>query len=167
MSRAGTRTEQVTQTTTQNSAEEPFILEEFIPFKLAVLSDAVSKLIARDYSDRFGITIAEWRVMALVSQYDEVRAQTVVEKTPMDKVAVSRAVASLVDKGLLEKRTSQADRRSALLHLSAKGNTIATDIQAVAKVHNDDVLQALTTTEQAVLHAILDKLIVQARNLTQ
>lgn len=157
----------MTHDPTKKSADEPFILEEFIPFKLAVLSDAVSKLIARDYSDRFGITIAEWRVMALVSQYDEVRAQTVVDKTPMDKVAVSRAVASLVDKGLLEKRASQTDRRSALLHLSAEGTTIATDIQAVAKAHSDDVLQVLTRSERAALHGILDKMILQARNLTQ
>jgi len=157
----------VTDNATKTISDEPFILEEFVPFKLAVLSDAVSKLIARDYSDRFGITIAEWRVMALVSQYDEVRAHTVVDKTPMDKVAVSRAVAALVEKGLLEKRTSETDRRSALLHLSAKGSDIATEIQAVAKAHNDDVLQALSKAEQKTLHGLLDKLIVQAKNLTQ
>ncbi|NHK27545.1 winged helix-turn-helix transcriptional regulator [Parvularcula flava] len=157
----------MTESATETRTGEPFILEEFMPFKLAVLSDAVSKLIARDYSDRFGITIAEWRVMALVSQYDEVRAQTVVDKTPMDKVAVSRAVASLVEKGLLEKRTSETDRRSALLHLSEKGSDIANEIQAVAKSHNDDVLQALNKTELAALQGLLDKLIVQAKNLTR
>lgn len=151
----------------QTGADDPFILEEFMPFKLAVLSDAVSKLIARDYSDRFGITIAEWRVMALVSQYDEVRAQTVVDKTPMDKVAVSRAVASLVEKGLLEKRASEVDRRSALLHLSDKGNEIANEIQAVAKAHNDDVLRVLSKAEQVTLHGLLDKLVLQAKNLSQ
>lgn len=144
-----------------------FVLESFMPFKLAVLSETVSKLIARDYSERFGVTMAEWRVLALVSQYDEVRAQTVVDKTPMDKVAVSRAVASLVQKGLLEKRTSPSDRRSAFLHLNAKGTEIAHAIQSVAIAHSDDVLQVLSTQEQEQLHQLLDKLIVRSHDLSR
>ena len=102
-----------------------------------------------------------------VSQYDEVRAQTVVDKTPMDKVAVSRAVASLVEKGLIEKRTSETDRRSAFLHLSAEGDAIARQILAVALAHNEDVLAVLDADERKTLHHLLDKLIGQASDLSR
>lgn len=147
--------------------DDPFVLEAFIPFKLAVLSETVSKLIARDYSDRFGITISEWRVLALVGQYDEVRAQTVVEKTPMDKVAVSRAVSALVQKGLLEKRKSPTDKRSALLHLSKRGEAITRDIQQAALSHDREVLSVLDAHERAALSDLLDRLIIRAKDLSR
>ncbi len=41
-------------------------LDEFVPYRLSVLSNRVSGAIARQYTERFGLTMAEWRVMAVL-----------------------------------------------------------------------------------------------------
>ena len=41
-------------------------LDRFIPYRLSVLTNRVSSAIARQYSDRFELTIPEWRAMAVL-----------------------------------------------------------------------------------------------------
>ena len=72
-------------------------LERFLPYRLSVLSNRVSQDIARLYSARFNLSITEWRVMAVLGHERGLSANTVAERTAMDKVAVSRAVSALMD----------------------------------------------------------------------
>ena len=71
-------------------------LDRFLPYRLSVLSNRVSSAIARQYSDRFGLSIPEWRVMAVLGGSPGLSARDVAERTAMDKVQVSRALESLV-----------------------------------------------------------------------
>ena len=85
-------------------------LEHFLPYRLSVLSNRVSGAIARVYSERFGLGVTEWRVMAVLGRYPDLSAGEVAQRTAMDKVAVSRAVAGLVDAGRVERETHGDDR---------------------------------------------------------
>ena len=67
-------------------------LHEFTPYRLSVLTNRISNLIARAYTDRFGISIPQWRVIAVLGEESGITATEVVQRTAMDKVAVSRAV---------------------------------------------------------------------------
>src|SRR6185295_15856376 len=80
----------------RKAAEQRLDLEHFLPYRLSVLSNRVSDAIARQYSDRFGLSIPEWRVMAVLGGTSGLSARDVAERTAMDKVQVSRAVESLV-----------------------------------------------------------------------
>ena len=71
-------------------------LDHFVPYRLSVLSNRVSDAIARHYSERFGLSIPEWRVMAVLGQTPGLSARDVAARTAMDKVQVSRAVACLL-----------------------------------------------------------------------
>jgi DNA-binding MarR family transcriptional regulator len=147
------------------STPHDFVLKDFVPFKLAVLTDAFSRRLARDYADRFGISVAEWRVLAMVSQEDKVRAQKVADETPLDKVAVSRAVASLEGKGLISKQVSAEDRRAALISLTQEGRRVVTKIQRRALAFEEEALSVLSTEEQAALRGLLDRLNKHAMTL--
>ena len=47
-------------------ASRRLALDAFVPYRLSVLTNQVSSAIARHYADRFGLTIPEWRVMAVL-----------------------------------------------------------------------------------------------------
>src|SRR4249920_2674610 len=79
---------------------EAFRLEEFLPYRLSVAANRVSRLFARRYSEAFGLTIPEWRVLATIGRFGSLSPSAVGEWTAMDKVKVSRAAASLVARGL-------------------------------------------------------------------
>ena len=99
-------------------AERPLILDEFIPYRLSVTSNLVSDAIARSYEALFGLTIPEWRLVAVVAERDGITQQAIGATTRMDKVTVSRAAIALVDRGLLARAANPDDRRSHLLRLT-------------------------------------------------
>src|SRR6516164_8603430 len=100
---------------------EAFRLEDFLPYRLSVAANRVSRLFARRYSDAYGLSIPEWRVLAIVGRYDTLSPSLVGEWTAMDKVKVSRAAASLVARGLLRQAPDPEDGRGRLLRLTRRG----------------------------------------------
>lgn len=108
------------------SAEEAsrLKLQGFLPYRLSVLSNAVSRAVAERYQAQFGISIWQWRVMAVVGETPGLSASDVVRRTQMDKVAVSRAVAALIETGLMRREAVQADGRRSQLQLTSQGRDI-------------------------------------------
>lgn len=133
-------------------------LHEFTPYRLSVLTNRISSLIARAYTDRFGISIPQWRVIAVLGEESGITATEVVQRTAMDKVAVSRAVQGLVKGGRVRRLASQQDGRVAKLRLTAKGQRIYNEITPLALGYEDAVLEPLTRVERGYLDAILRKL---------
>ena len=82
---------------TDDRADNPLHLDRFIPYRLSVLSNTVSMIIAGAYEREFGLSIPQWRVIAVLARYPDLSAVEVAERTAMDKVAVSRAVQGLLD----------------------------------------------------------------------
>src|ERR1700722_16196102 len=100
------------------------LLENFLPYRLSVLTNLVSSAIAGAYRERFGLSIPEWRVLAVLASSPDLSAADVAQRTAMDKVAVSRAVRSLLKTARLERRMARADRRRSVLRLTAAGRHI-------------------------------------------
>jgi DNA-binding MarR family transcriptional regulator len=114
--------------------DRPLILDDFIPYRLSVTSNLVSDTIAHTYEALFGLTIPEWRLVAVVAERDGITQQAIGATTRMDKVTVSRAAIALVDRGLLVRAANPDDRRSHLLRLTGAGRELygAVAPQAIA-----------------------------------
>ncbi len=100
------------------------VLADFIPYRLSVTSNLVSDSIARTYEALFGLSIPEWRLIAVIAETGGITQQAVGARTRMDKVTVSRAAIALVDRGLLDRRGNPEDRRSHLLDLTDAGRDL-------------------------------------------
>lgn len=133
-------------------------LETFIPYRLSVLSNTVSGSIARLYASAFDMTIPEWRVMAVLGMAAPLSANQVAEKSRMDKVQVSRAVARLLDAGHVERDTDSLDRRRSHLRLSKTGEQVYNQIAPLALAAEARLLAALSPEELAQFEALLTKL---------
>lgn len=134
-------------------------LDQFLPYRLSVLSNQVSRGIAATYASRFGLSVTAWRVMAVVGRYPGLTATTVTERTAMDKVAVSRAIKGLVDQGLVRRRAQQHDGRAQALSLSAKGTRVYQTVVPAALAYEAELLKQLSASERRQLSAIIDKLL--------
>jgi len=99
-------------------------LDDFLPFRLSFTSNLVSDRIARAYQALFGLTIPEWRLVAVIAESDGITQQAIGANTRMDKVTVSRAAIALVERGLVERAPNAGDRRSHLLRLTASGRAL-------------------------------------------
>jgi DNA-binding MarR family transcriptional regulator len=140
-------------------------LDAFMPYRLSVLSNRVSSAIADEYSERFDLTIPEWRVMAVLGGSPGLSAREVAERTAMDKVQVSRAVARLLSKRRIARETDGEDGRVTRLSLSPKGRAIYDEIVPLALHLEEEFLSVLNETERKSFEALMNKLSVQARRI--
>lgn len=140
-------------------------LEQFLPYRLSVLTNLVSSAIADAYQRRFGLSIPEWRVLAVLARYPGLSAAEVAERTRMDAVAVSRAVARLLAAGRLRRATSRADRRRSMLTVSAAGATVYRKVAPIALGYERELLAALGPRQRAALDRSLEALTARAEAL--
>ncbi|MEZ5921400.1 MAG: MarR family transcriptional regulator [Parvularculaceae bacterium] len=119
--------------------EQKFDLDAFTPYRMVVLGRLMSEELGAAYAGE-GLSIPEWRVLAVVSQAPAVAARDVAARTPMDKMAVSRAVASLEKKDWI-RRSPTADRRVNALELTDEGRAVFDRVAKLAlefekRIHN-------------------------------
>jgi len=133
-------------------------LPDFLPYRLATLSNRISRTIAQLYSERFGLTIPEWRVMAILGERPNTSAGEVADYGAMDKVTVSRAVAKLLKSERICRRFAEEDRRRSVLALSAKGQAVHDQIVPLAHAYERALLERLTKDERATLDRLLARL---------
>lgn len=133
-------------------------LDDFLPYRLSVLTNRVSNAIARHYSERFELSPPEWRVMAVLGQSPGLSAREVALRTEMDKVQVSRAVASLVRRRRVQKRQDRADGRVSRLSLTARGRAIYDEVVPHALALEQQFLASLAPNERVQLDRLLVKL---------
>lgn len=137
----------------------PLQLEHFLPYRLSILSNTISQTIADDYQSRHDISMTEWRVMAVLARYEGLSAREVAERTAMDKVAVSRALARLVEAGRVDRAVHDNDKRRSVLSLTETGWAIHDEVAPMARAREREVLAKLDTEERLWLTRILDKLL--------
>ena len=142
-------------------------LTQFLPYRLSVLSNVVSNAISEYYADRFNLSISGWRVIALLAQKPRSTAVDLASTTQMDKVAISRAVASLVQMGYIEREPCTVDRRRAYLTLTDKGIEIYNDIVPVAQSYEDKLVASLSEAKRKQLDNLLAELQTNANTLTK
>jgi DNA-binding MarR family transcriptional regulator len=144
---------------------EFLVLEEFLPYRLSILSNRVSRAIARRYAKAFDLTIPEWRVIAVLGRRPNLTATGVAEATEMDKVAVSRAVARLVASKRVAARPDRSDARRQLLSLTREGEALHARIAPIARASERRLLSALDARQRADLDVLLTRLLEAAKTL--
>jgi DNA-binding MarR family transcriptional regulator len=144
---------------------EAFRLEDFLPYRLSVAANRVSRLFARRYSETFGLSIPEWRVLAIVGRFDSLSPSTVGEWSAMDKVKVSRAAASLVARGLLRQSPDPRDGRGRLLRLTRRGVTVYGGMVPLACELEGQLAAGMSRSEWSALLRALDKLSAHAEGV--
>lgn len=139
------------------AGKRSLVLARFAPYRIVALGHAVSGRLSRVYADE-NLTVPEWRVLAAVAQAARVAARDVVRLTPMDKMTVSRAAASLEAKGYVRRETDARDRRVNMLSLSRQGRALFDRVAALALAFEDELLSILGADERAAFEAALCKL---------
>lgn len=140
------------------TAELPdFDLEGFVPYRLAVVADQLSKELAAQYKERFGISIAEWRVLVNVGYSPDTSVRDIERRVSLEKSKASRAATRLEQAGYLSKSMDPDDGRLIRLALTEEGALLLSEIVPLAKAYQAKV-EALLGGEFAGLQAALERL---------
>ncbi len=142
-----------------------FRLEDFLPYRLAVAASRVSRMCSRRYSEAYGLTIPEWRVLATIGRFGTLSPSAVTEWTAMDKVKVSRAAASLVARGLVRQMPDPNDGRGRRLRLTRKGTMVHQGVVPLAQELETILAGGLSRWEWSVLNKTLTRLNLHLQNI--
>ena len=132
-------------------------LERFLPYQLSVLSNRISQDIANLYQTRHSLSVTEWRMIAVLAEHPGISAGEAAERTAMDKVAISRAVASLTESGRVTRETHSDDRRRAVLRLTPAGQAIHDEVAPLALAYEQRLLDGLSADERLALDSLLGR----------
>jgi DNA-binding MarR family transcriptional regulator len=140
-------------------------LDAYLPYRLSVAANAVSELIARAYQSRFGLTIPQWRLIAVLAEDGPLTQQALCARTVMDKVTVSRAAAALNERALTARAPNAADGRSHRLSLTPEGAALYAEVAPLALAYEVQLLDAFSPSERHAAHELLRRLQAAARVL--
>ena len=144
---------------------DELILDQFMPYRLARLSSTVSTAVAREYAKQFGLSIPEWRVIAILGRSPGLSAVEVAEQTFLDKVAVSRAVTKLIKAGRIDRQFADADRRRSILNLSEQGRDVHDGVATLALKFERELLDGLDDEDIEKFNRVMDRLLEKAQKL--
>lgn len=135
-------------------------LAAYLPYRLSILSNTVSGAIAAIYVTRYGLSVADWRIVAILGMAPDrpLTQKALCARTRMDKVQVSRAVKRLLDLGHVEREIDTADRRRAHLQLTARGRAVYDDVAPATLEWERELLSRLTPAEAAILDTVIARL---------
>ncbi|MEO6388307.1 MAG: MarR family transcriptional regulator [Croceibacterium sp.] len=140
-------------------------LKEFLPYQLSVTSNAVSGRIALEYRTRFGLSVPEWRVMAVLGDSGRLTQRELTSLTLMDKVAVNRACKVLEERGLVSRQPNAQDGRSHLLELTAAGMDVHDEIMPLALEMERRLFARFSPDEVAQFRALLHRVRGEVKDL--
>lgn len=137
-------------------------LEGFVPHQIATLAHLLAFLGARLYAERFGLVVREWHILAVLGEGRPLSAREVARRTVIDKGRVTRAIATLTRRGLVERAPDAFDARRTMLRLSRKGRALYRRIVPLARAGERALLDAITPAEHRQFGRVLAKLHRQA-----
>jgi len=143
------------------------VLDDFIPYRLSVASNEVSEAVSRVYRAMFGLSIPEWRVVAVVGETESLTQQAIGQRTAMDKVTVSRAAIRLEARDLIARRPDPQDGRAHQLNLTDAGRTLYHQVAPRALDLERRLFESFSEDERRVLATMLRRIEIAARALQQ
>ena len=144
------------------SRDDPRLLNALLSHRVLVLSNTLALAAARHYPRRFGVRLAEWRVIDALHAGGEISANEISRWLRTDKAWVGRSVDRLIRAGYARRRADPGHGRRLLLSLTPKGERAYAAIASAARCRNDNLLAVLSGEERRVLERALAKLQAQA-----
>jgi DNA-binding MarR family transcriptional regulator len=138
-------------------------LESHLGYWLRAVSNGVSQAFARKVEAE-GVTVAEWVVLRMLYDVDDLSPTLLAGRMGMTKGAISKLADRLADKGLLERRVNAEDRRAQTLVLNAKGRAIVPRLAALADENDAAFFGPMASRDREALERIL-RTIVERRGL--
>jgi DNA-binding MarR family transcriptional regulator len=158
--------ESVHRASQPDSADNILKLDAFLPYRLNVCANLVSRALSRVYSGRYKIGVPEWRVLVTLGEFGMMTAKAIGRHSYMHKTKVSRAVALLERRKLVMRRANHADLREAFLSLTPAGREIYDDLTPMALDFARQLIETVDAADRAALDRALTKLIERSMQLS-
>jgi len=127
------------------------VLDRYVQFFIGAISNKLLRISTKVYAEKFGVTLNDWRTMAMLAVESDITATRICEVIGFDKAAVSRSIRSLEERGYLTTRPVDTHNRARLVALTTGGRAVHDAIMEMALAREDRLLDGLTDPERLQL----------------
>lgn len=139
-----------------------FDLDNWLPHEFSFIANRFSAVLEGTYSQRYGISVTGWRIIAVLANHAPLSAKELAERTAMNPVAITRSVDELVRVGMVRRRIDPQDRRRVVLRLADKGVATYREVIPMAIRMESALLEGLPRAEVAKLRRTMSVLAKRA-----
>ena len=140
------------------SRHTPLDLSEHLPYLINRVGSALVARFSADALARARLSIASWRVLAVLSNNGGLRQTDLAEMTSIDASTLSRLITRLVRDGLVKRTRSRSDSREVAVALTRKARILMTKLVPVAVGLQNSATQKLAKQDLATLKRVLRKM---------
>ena len=127
--------------------------------------------LVRAYADRqaarYGITRAQWAVLAKVERAEGLKQTELAEQMEMQPITLTRLIDRLCDNGWIERRSDDADRRVNRLYLRKAARPLLGKLSGLRSELTATALQGINPSDAQRLLANLETIKENVRNAIQ
>jgi DNA-binding MarR family transcriptional regulator len=140
------------------SLEDILWLNDYLPYRLAVVATRMLRQASQVYKARRNpLTTAQWRSLAILANHEPLTATEIGRISMLDKVAISRALAQLQQRGFIIRQRIRDDRRVLDVTLTASGWRYYNDLVPEMKRQEQALRQVLEPADLKKLFEMLDR----------
>ncbi|WP_326543563.1 MarR family winged helix-turn-helix transcriptional regulator [Pseudorhodoferax sp.] len=147
------------------SLRTPRTLDDLLNYRLLRLFSVSGAPVIRLLEGRHGIARREWRLLALLAARGMLSPSALAEQAALDRPRTSRALGSLVAKGLVQRVPQPGDARRAQVTLTDAGRALHDEVFPQVAALNRDVVAALDDSAVQALDRALELLTARAQTL--
>ena len=133
-------------------------LHQYLTYRLSRVQAKLNAQGSKMLRDSVGLTLSQWRVVALVGAAGTTRLSALAREAALDKGLLSRNLKTLIEDGIVHSEPDEFDHRAQHLSLSPKGLSLFDRTLPVTRRRQDWLRKDLSEDEIRVFRTVLDKL---------
>lgn len=137
-------------------------LHQYLTYRLSRVQAKLNTQGAKVLHDTVGLTLSQWRVIALVGAAGQTRLSDLARQAALDKGLLSRNVKTMIARGLVRARQDDLDNRVQHLSLTPEGKEVFSRALPVTRRRQKWLRAELTDDEIRTFRNVLDKLEIAA-----
>lgn len=123
-------------------------LEQRLAYRCLLVASRITRFLAPMWEAEYGLSVADWRVLAVIARYGDVSATEAAIHSSTDPFQITRAADQLVRMRYVRRQVDLADKRKVRLTLTERGRVAHGEIEAVMSRVESHLLDGLERAEQ-------------------
>lgn len=148
-----------------NKLSNPLGIQDVFLYRINQLRAKGGGVVLRYCEGVFGITRREWVILAILSTEEVINSSALASRAELTPPATSKAVSSLLTKGLLERNVDPQNTRVARINISTSGKDVYEQILPIVIAINKFILESISKDEIELLDSMLERMQKQANKL--
>lgn len=126
--------------------------------RLLVLAKMIERVASRKLQEGFGVSVAQWRVLAFVCMSGQATASFIGDSAEVDPAEISRAVKTLVDRKLVTREFEPGNRKTLIIAPTAEGRELFLKIRHQRQDYFSRITQSLSPSSKAGVNRALTRI---------